>query len=128
MEKGIKTVTEDGKALPYKELLNNPEYLEEIYPILKGSCEFVQDYLTENEKGQLITAPSNSPENEFYYIDANGEKQESMFTEGATIDFQIIYALFTRTIHACKVLKRDEEFSKTLSNNVGIFFMLLTLL
>ena len=97
------------------EYTNSKEYLEEIYPILKGSSEFVQDYLTENEKGQLITSPSNSPENEFYYIDANGEKQESMFTEGATIDFQIIYALFTRTIHACKVLKRDEEFVKTLS-------------
>ena len=97
------------------EYTNSREYLEEIYPILKGSSEFVQDYLTENEKGQLITSPSNSPENEFYYIDANGEKQESMFTEGATIDFQIIYALFTRTIHACKVLNKDEEFAKTLS-------------
>ncbi len=96
------------------EYTNSTEYLEEIYPILRGACEFVQDYLTENEKGQLITSPSNSPENEFYYIDANGEKQESMFTEGATIDFQIIYALFTRTAHACKVLNKDEEFSKTL--------------
>ncbi len=97
------------------EYTNNRDYLEEIYPILKGSCEFVQDYLTENEKGELITSPSNSPENEFYYIDTNGEKQESMFTEGATIDFQIIYALFTRTIHACNILNKDEEFSKTLS-------------
>ena len=96
------------------EYTNSKKYLEEIYPILKGSCEFVQDYLTENEKGQLITSPSNSPENEFYYIDANGEKQESMFTEGATIDYQIIYALFTRTAHACKVLGIDEDFSKTL--------------
>ncbi len=98
------------------EYTNSREYLEEIYPILKGSCEFVQDYLTENEKGQLITSPSNSPENEFYYIDANGEKQESMFTEGATIDFQIIYALFTRTMHACKILNKDEKFSKALSD------------
>ena len=96
------------------EYTGSKEYLEEIYPILKGSCEFVQDYLTENEKGELITSPSNSPENEFYFIDANGEKQESMFTEGATIDYQIIYALFTRTAHACKVLGIDEEFSGTL--------------
>ncbi len=96
------------------EYTNSTEYLKEIYPILKGSCEFVQDYLTENEKGQLITSPSNSPENEFYYIDANGEKQESMFTEGATIDYQIIYALFTRTAHACKVLGMDKDFAETL--------------
>ena len=98
------------------EYTNSREYLEEIYPILKGSCEFVQDYLTENEKGQLITSPSNSPENEFYFIDSDGEKQESMFTEGATIDYQIIYALFTRTAHACKVLGIDEDFSNTLSD------------
>ena len=97
------------------EYTNSVSYLKEIYPILKGSCEFVCDYLTENDKGQLITSPSNSPENEFYYIDATGKKQESMFTEGATIDFQIIYALFTRTIHACRVLNRDEEFSQVLS-------------
>lgn len=96
------------------EYTNSTEYLKEIYPILKGSCEFVQDYLTEDEKGLLITSPSNSPENEFYYIDADGKKQESMFTEGATIDFQIIHALFTRTVHACNVLGEDEEFSKTL--------------
>ena len=96
------------------EYTNSKEYLEEIYPILKGSCEFVQDYLTEDEKGQLITSPSNSPENEFYFIDANGEKQESMFTEGATIDYQIIYALFTRTAHACKVLGIDKAFSEAL--------------
>ncbi|MBQ8183229.1 MAG: glycoside hydrolase family 95 protein [Clostridia bacterium] len=96
------------------EFTNSKDYLKEIYPILKGSCEFVQDYLTENEKGELITSPSNSPENEFYYIDANGEKQESMFTEGATIDYQIIYALFTRTAHACKILGIDEDFSDTL--------------
>ncbi len=96
------------------EYTSSTDYLKEIYPILKGSCEFVQDYLTENEKGELITSPSNSPENEFYYIDADGNKQESMFTEGATIDYQIIYALFTRTIHACKTLGVDEEFMKTL--------------
>ena len=96
------------------EYTNSKEYLKDIYPILKGSCEFVQDYLTENDNGQFITSPSNSPENEFYYIDSNGDKQESMFTEGATIDYQIIYALFTRTAHACKVLGIDEDFAETL--------------
>ncbi len=89
-------------------------YLEEIYPVMKGACEFVQDYLTEDGNGRLITSPSNSPENEFYYTDENGEKQVSMLTEGATSDFQIISALFTRTAHACKVLGRDEDFAKTL--------------
>jgi len=42
-----------------------------------------------------------------------------MFTQGATIDYQIIYALFTRTAHACKVLGIDEAFSETLYDVLG---------
>ena len=33
-----------------------------------------------------------------------------MMTHGATIDFQIIYALFTRTIFACDKLNLDKDF------------------
>jgi alpha-L-fucosidase 2 len=84
------------------EFSQNNSYLEELYPILKGSCEFLLDYLVEKD-GYMITAPSNSPENNFYYT-CNGEKKISMFTYGATIDFEIIYALFTRTIFACQRL------------------------
>ncbi|MBR3589155.1 MAG: glycoside hydrolase family 95 protein [Clostridia bacterium] len=96
------------------EYTNDKEYLSEIYPVLKGSCEFVKDYLIEDDKGRLITSPSNSPENEFFYIGENGEKQESMLTHGATIDFEIIDALFTRTIHASQLLDNDESFIKSL--------------
>ncbi len=92
------------------EYTNDVDYLKEIYPILKGSCEFVCDYLIEDSNGQLVTSPSNSPENEFYYIDSDGNKKESMMTHGATIDFQIIYALFTRTIFACDKLNVDKDF------------------
>ncbi|MBE6771408.1 MAG: glycoside hydrolase family 95 protein [Ruminococcaceae bacterium] len=96
------------------EYTNSKQYLEEIYPILKGACEFVNDYLIEDNHGHLVTSPSNSPENEFYYTDTDGIKQESMLTHGATIDFQIIYALFTRTAHACKVLNTDANFAAKL--------------
>ena len=96
------------------EYTGDENYLREIYPVLKGACEFVSDYLVEDSQGRLVTSPSNSPENEFYYIDENGKTQESMLTHGATIDFEIIDALFTRTIHACKVIENDEAFIKTL--------------
>lgn len=91
------------------EYTRDEDYLKEIYPILKDSCRFVQDYLIEDGKGRLVTSPSNSPENEFYYTDAHGNTQESMLTHGATIDFQIINALFTRTINACERLKVDKD-------------------
>ncbi len=94
------------------EFTRSNAYLEQIYPILKGSCEFLLDYLVERD-GYLITAPSNSPENTFYYAD-NGVKKTSMFTYGATIDFEIIYALFTRTIFACERLN-DPAFADRLN-------------
>ncbi len=100
------------------EYTGSTEYLREIYPIIKGSCEFVKDYLIEDENGQLVTSPSNSPENEFYYTDANGVKCESMLTHGATIDFQIIRALFTRTAYACKLLNVDEDFAESLEETL----------
>ena len=101
------------------EYTNDTEYLAEIYPILKGSCEFVCDYLIADESGQLVTSPSNSPENEFYYYDENGNQKESMMTYGAAIDFQIISALFERTIHACKVLNTDKEFINILNQTLA---------
>lgn len=96
------------------EYTGDREYLREIYPILKGSCEFVKGYLVEDEKGRLVTSPSNSPENEFYFTDPDGKKQISMLTHGATIDFEIIDALFTRTAYACSVLENDREFINSL--------------
>lgn len=94
------------------EYMSDTRYLEEIYPILKGSCEFLLDFMVEKD-GFLITAPSNSPENMFFYDDC-GEKKASMFTYGATIDFEIIRALFSRTIYACNTLGLDLGFAKVL--------------
>lgn len=92
------------------------EVLKEIYPILKGACEFLRDYLIEDGEGRLTTAPSNSPENWFYYDDKSGERKSSMFTHGATIDFEIIRALYTRVIYACNTLGVDKDFVQTMKN------------
>ena len=96
------------------EFTNDKGYLEEIFPILKGACEFVCDYLVEGPDGMLVTCPSNSPENRFKYTDGNGTETRSMLTYAATIDFEIIFALFTRTIHACDVLNTDKIFQDKL--------------
>ena len=101
------------------EFTGDRKYLEEIYPILKGACEFVSDYLIEDKNGQLVTSPSNSPENSFYYTEPDGSTQESMFTYAAAIDFQIIRSLFTRTAHACKILGSDDDFVAGLEDIVS---------
>ena len=74
----------------------------------------MKGYLIEDRQGRLVTNPSNSPENLFYYVDKNGEKKRSMFTYGATIDFEIIYAVFNRLIYASRLLGIDGEFASEL--------------
>lgn len=72
-----------------------------MFPILKGSVEFLIDFLIEDASGKyLVTNPSLSPENTF--IGQNGKK--GIFCEGATIDIQIIRALFTAYIEASSIL------------------------
>ena len=85
-------------------------YLREVLPILTGSCRFICGFLTEAPDGTLISSPSNSPENAFFYTEpTTGEKTVSRFTQHATIDTQIIHALLTRTIHACNLLGEEAE-------------------
>lgn len=98
------------------EFTGDEDYLREVYPILRDSCLFVCDYLAEGENGHLVTSPSNSPENRFLYTEPDGTQQKSMLTEGATFDFEVIYALFTRTASACKRLGEDAAFAKKLED------------
>ncbi len=96
------------------EFTRDRDYLREIYPVMAGSCRFLLDYLCESPEGYLTTSPSNSPENSFFYTEPSGERRGSMLTHGATIDFEIIYALFTRTVYACGLLGEDEGFATEL--------------
>jgi len=81
------------------------DYLREVYPTIKGSVEFVLSFLIDNGKGQLVTAPSNSPENQ--YLLPNGESHN--FTYGAAIDIEIINELFGDFLKAAEVLGSDAE-------------------
>ena len=96
------------------EFTSDRDYLRRIYPVLAGSCRFLLDYLCEAPEGYLTTAPSNSPENNFFYTEPDGTRRGSMLTHGATIDFEIIYALFTRTAYACDALGEDPAFADEL--------------
>lgn len=98
------------------EFSGDESYLNEIYPIMKGACEFFADFLIEKD-GYLVTSPSNSPENEYYYTHPDtGEIKRTMLTEGSTIDLQIIHSLFTRTLIAADKLGETEEFISVLKN------------
>ncbi len=84
---------------------------ESAYPIMKGSAEFILDFLIKDKEGQWVTAPSNSPENQ-YILPATRRKFD--MTYAATIDIQIITELFNNCINAAGVLGIDQAFSDSL--------------
>ena len=86
------------------------DFLREYYPVMKGSCEFFLDFLTEDPNtGYLVTAPSNSPEN--HYRDPETGETVAICA-GPTMDNSILYELFTNTASAAKELGIDEEFAE----------------
>jgi len=88
------------------EFSRDKDYLDKtVYPVIKGASQFVLDFLTENEKGELVTVPSYSPENA--YINPNTGKPIKT-TVAATMDIQIINELFNACLTAEKVLGKSE--------------------
>ncbi|WP_432663337.1 glycoside hydrolase family 95 protein [Wukongibacter baidiensis] len=84
---------------------------ERAYPLMKGASEFVLDWLVEDEKGQLVTAPSTSPENMFLTPD---EKMSCSVSVATTMDMGIIRDLFENLVKACDILKIDDDYKMTL--------------
>jgi alpha-L-fucosidase 2 len=82
------------------------------YPLMKGSALFTLDWLVPDSTGHLVTAPSTSPENDFYY----GDKKVSALSIATTMDMGIIRDLFSNVIEASKVLGIDPSFRDTLLN------------
>ena len=75
------------------------QYLKQIaYPLMKGAADFCMGWLIENPKqpGELITAPSTSPENE--YVTDQGYHGVTCY--GGTADLAIIRELLQNTIKA----------------------------
>lgn len=71
-------------------------------PLMQGATDFCMDWLINNPKqpGELITAPSTSPENEY----VNDKGYHGMTCYGGTADLAIIRELFINTSLAEKTL------------------------
>lgn len=93
------------------------QYLQKIYPVLKGSAEFYAGMLTEDPAtGWLVTSPASSPENAFYLPDGSGK--HASICMGPTIDNQIVRELFNNVITASQVLGKDEAFRADLQTRL----------
>jgi len=86
------------------EFTRDNKYLNDIaYPVLSGAAKFILDFMAENEKGELVTAPSYSPENR--YIDPKSGKILKN-TVAASIDIQIIRDVFNACLKSEEILNR----------------------
>ena len=78
------------------------QYLKQVaWPLMKGAADFCLRWLIDNPKepGELITAPSTSPENEY----KTPEGYHGTTCYGGTADLAIIRELLTNTIAAGSV-------------------------
>ncbi|RNI27044.1 glycoside hydrolase family 95 protein [Rufibacter latericius] len=84
-------------------------YLASVYPVLKEASRFFLDFLVAEPVNQwLVVAPSISPEN------APGLHHKASIAAGTTMDNQLVFDLFSKTIKAAEVLKTDAAFTAEL--------------
>jgi len=88
---------------------------EEAYPLMKGAAEFCYEFLTKDPKGNLVTAPSSSPEN--VYISSTGYKGAILY--GGTADLAMIREIYYAVIESSKILKTDEAFRKKIEESLA---------
>jgi alpha-L-fucosidase 2 len=85
------------------------DFLASVYPVLKGASTFYVDFLVKHPaRGWLVINPDMSPEN------APRAHQGSSLDAGTTMTNQIIFDIFSATIKAARILKKDAAFSDTL--------------
>jgi alpha-L-fucosidase 2 len=84
-------------------------FLASVYPVLKGAATFYVDFLIEHPiKKWLVINPDMSPEN------APAAHQNSSLDAGTTMTNQIVFEIFSTTIKAAEILKKDAAFIDTL--------------
>ncbi|MBB6131124.1 glycoside hydrolase family 95 protein [Mucilaginibacter lappiensis] len=79
------------------------------YPLMKSAAQFCMDWLVDY-KGYLVTAPSVSPENNFF----DDKHQRGSVSIATTMDMSIIRNLFTNVIAASETLGEDKAFRDTI--------------
>ena len=111
---GITSMDGPWMTLPvfdHFEFTGDTNYLRTIaYPLMKGSVQFVLDFLVPSPEGYLVTNPSHSPENSFFVPNTN-KKETSQMTYAPTVDMHIINALFNNFTRAASILHVDKSLS-----------------
>lgn len=87
------------------------EFLQRVWPIIKGACEFYIDFLTPEPQNEwLVVAPSFSPENN---PRVEGRPRFAVVA-GTTMDNQLVHDLFAHSIEMSEFVNVDPLFVDTL--------------
>ncbi|MGN1090418.1 MAG: glycosyl hydrolase family 95 catalytic domain-containing protein [Huintestinicola sp.] len=84
------------------------DFLCEKFDTMLEAAEFFLDFLTEDEKGRLVTNPSVSPENT--YFAKNG--RTGNLCKGPSMDSQILFTLFGAVVSAAEIVRGSVEFDE----------------
>jgi len=86
------------------EFNGDKEFLKSVYSDIKEASIFFLDFLVEDPGHKwLVVCPSVSPEN------APFVNPDESISAGTTMDNQLVFDLFTKTIKAAEILNNDKE-------------------
>lgn len=100
--------------MEHYEFTRDTGFLKRMYPVLKGSVAFYNDWLVEDPKtGKLVSGPAVSPENTFITKDGT----VAQISMGPSHDQQVISQLFSDYLKASEILHiKDNHTSVTKTN------------
>jgi len=88
------------------------EYLKSVYPVIREAARFFLDFLVEEPTNHwMVVVPSISPEN-------NPQGRPSTLAAGVTMDNQLVFDIFSKTIEAATILKTDQDLIVTLNETM----------
>jgi alpha-L-fucosidase 2 len=90
------------------EFTQDEEFLKQkAYPLLKGSAEFLMDYMREDKDGYLVIVPSTSPENRYIHPKT---RRAVRLTRGSTYHTTLVTVVLDAVIKGAEILDVDEAF------------------
>ncbi len=94
-----------AQLFDFYQFTGDRDFLQRLYPVLRGSAEFVLDLLLAAPDGTLVIVPSASPENS--YLDPQ-TRQRIRITFGSTYHMSLVRAVFDATDRAATILETDK--------------------
>lgn len=89
-------------------------FLQEYYPVLKGTADFFLDFLVEDPRYKwMVSAPSTSPEQ-------GPPGTDTSITAGSTMDNQIVFDVLSNVLDASKALETgDAQYEKRVQDMIA---------